>query len=122
MEKTIKLGDKEVHLVSSAATPLIYKAQFKSDFFKDMLKLASGLEGIETDKNGDVDIKALDMDAIDKFDLSVLYNFIWALAKNKDNSIGEPTQFFSNYESLDLDNSMPAIQDLVMASIQTTKK
>lgn len=128
MEKTIYLGDKEVHLTSSAATPLIYKSQFKSDFFGDMLKMAQGLESANTKKDDDktegveIDIKSVDLDKVKNFDLTILYNFIWALAKNNDTETPEPLSFFSQFESINLESSMPAVQDLMMASIGTTKK
>ncbi|MCH4171930.1 MAG: hypothetical protein LKF36_11955 [Lactobacillus sp.] len=112
MEKTIVLGKKKVKLRSTAATPLIYKNQFHKDFFADMMQLASGFkEGQE--------VTAEDIDGID---LTVLWNFVWALAKNANPTIPEPIEFFSRYESLELETVMPQIQDLLVQSLQTTKK
>lgn len=122
MEKTITLGNKNVKLRSTAATPLIYKNQFKRDFFSDMLKLASGLEGVNTDDKGELDISSIDESTIENFDLTVLYNSVWALAKNEDLRIGEPIEFFSQFESMNIAELFPQIQDLLFDSIQTTKK
>ena len=122
MEKTITLGDKKVKLRSTAATPLIYKNQFKRDYFSDMLKLASGLQGINTDKKGELDLDSIDESTIENFDLTVLYNAVWALAKNENLHIGEPIEFFSKYESMNISEVFPEIQDLLFDSIQTTKK
>ena len=122
MEKTINLGGKDVHLTSSAATPLIYKSQFKTDFFADMLKMAKGFDGIKTKKDGSIDQSKIDANTINSIDLSVLYNFIWSLAKNNDTKTPEPIEFFSQFESIELNESMEAIQDLMAASLQTVKK
>lgn len=122
MEKTINLGDKQVKLRSTAATPIFYKNQFKHDFFGDMLKLATGLDGLKTNDDGEVDVDNLDPKVVENFDISTLYNFIWALAKGADKKIGEPLDFFEQYESLDISELFPQIQDLLFSSIQTTKK
>lgn len=122
MEKTISLGDKDIHLMSTAATPLIYKREFRTDFFADMLKLASGFGDVKTKKDGSVDTSTVTEESLANIDISILYNFIWALAKNKDNDIPEPIKFFSQFETLDMENSMPQVQDLLVASIQTVKK
>ena len=112
MEKTIMLGDKKLKLRSTAATPLIYKNQFHRDYFSEMVALANGFP------KG----KKVTTESLRDVDLTVLWNFIWALAKNEDSTIGEPIEFFSNYESLDLETVMPQIQDLLVQSLQTTKK
>jgi len=36
MEKTIKIGDKEVRMRSSAAIPRLYRIKFRKDIFKDL--------------------------------------------------------------------------------------
>lgn len=41
MEKTIKIGGKETHLVANGATPRLYRAFFKKDVFRDMQKAVS---------------------------------------------------------------------------------
>lgn len=128
MQATIYLGDKPVNLRSSAATPLIFKMQFHRDYFSALLSLYNGFKSMvnvkSEDKEGkDEDVK-IDMEKLDpdKFDMSVLWDFVWALAKNADHTIPEPIAFFSQFESLDLEEVVPQIQELLMASMQTAKK
>lgn len=39
LEKTVKIGDKEVAFRSSAAIPRLYRIKFKRDIFRDLTKL-----------------------------------------------------------------------------------
>ena len=43
MEKIIKIDGRDIKFKSTAATPLKYKAQFKTDFFADLIKLSNYL-------------------------------------------------------------------------------
>ena len=78
MEETIMIGDKPLHLKSTAAFLLKYKAQFRSDPIKDLMKMK--------------DMKEIDMET--------LYNVVWSMAKNADKNIKEPVEFFDDFESL----------------------
>ena len=40
MEKTVYIDEKPVRLKSTAALPKRYKAQFRRDYFADLLKIA----------------------------------------------------------------------------------
>ena len=40
MEKTIEIDGKKVKLKSTAGTPKRYKAQFRKDYFSELLKLS----------------------------------------------------------------------------------
>ena len=123
MEKTIHIAGKEVRLKSTAATPLLYKAQFKSDYMKDLLKLA-GLETLTevSDENGKLDVKKLTDDDLNRIDMSVLYQYLWTLAKNADMSIADPITWFSGFDSLDLEEVLPEVSDMLTASLYTAKK
>ena len=39
IQKTVKVGDKEVTFRSSAAIPRLYRIKFRRDIFKDLSKL-----------------------------------------------------------------------------------
>ena len=65
MEETIMIGDKPLRLKSTAAFLLKYKAQFRSEPIKDLMKMKD-LEEIE---------------------METLYNVVWSLAKNADKTI-----------------------------------
>jgi len=123
MEKTINIAGVPVKLKSTAATPFIYKAQFGRDYIKDLLKMASltDLQKAVNDK-GELDVKKLNVEDIEKLDLSVFYNYLWALAKNADSSIPEPIEWFGRFDSLDLGEVMPELENLLSASLVTSKK
>ena len=78
MEETIMIGDKPLRLKSTAAFLLKYKAQFRSDPIKDLMKMKD-LEEIE---------------------METLYNVVWSLVKNADKTIKDPVEFFDEFESL----------------------
>lgn len=78
MEETIMIGDKPLRLKSTAAFLLKYKAQFRRDPIKDLMKMKD-LEEIE---------------------METLYNVVWSLAKNADKTIKDPVEFFDEFESL----------------------
>lgn len=124
MEKTIFLGDKEVHLTSSVATALIYKAQFNHDYFSDLMILSKIMESMKNDdtESDEVDLKNTSVKTLGDFDMSVLYNVIWAFAKNNDRSTPEPIEFFSQFESMDMEAVMIDVTDMIAASVKTTKK
>ena len=72
------VGGKELKLKLTVAFILKYKEQFRSDRIKDLMKF----------KNAE------DMD------LETVYNVVWSLAKNADNSIKKPTEFFDEFDNL----------------------
>lgn len=128
MEKTIMLSGKKVRLRSTAATPLIYKNQFKRDYLADLLKIATVMDVKEPSmksKSKKADKLALDkltLDQVDNLDLTVLWQYLWALAKNADMEIPEPVEWLSRFESLDIETLIPEIQELLITSIQSQKK
>lgn len=113
MEKTIVIDGKSVSFKSNAATPLRYKAQFRKDFFSEILKL-SGLEGLNFEK--------IDIEKIDRLDFEVFYNIIWVLAKTADKTIPDPMTWLDGFEEFPLLEIIPELQDLILSSIQTKKK
>lgn len=78
MEEIVMIGDKPLKLKSTAAFLLKYKAQFRSDPIKDLMKMK--------------DLKEIEMET--------LYNVVWSLAKNADKDIKEPMEFFDDFENL----------------------
>lgn len=60
----------------------------------------------------------------ERLDLETIYNVVWALAKNADDSIGEPTAFFDQYDSLPILDSefLNTIIELTLGSMGATVK
>jgi len=116
MLKVVDLGDgKQLELRATAATPLIYKNQFGTDFFGDMLKLAKVFDNMQ-------DVSDLSWEDLDKLDMTILYQAIYAFAKNADQSLGDITEWLSQFQSFPLEDIMGAVADLIKGLFTATKK
>ena len=113
MEKTITIDGKEITFKTNGATPLRYKAQFGRDYFKEILKMAPLAN---KDKNN---IEAKDLEALD---FEVFYNIAWIMAKTANPSIPEPMAWLEQFEEFPMADVIPELQDMLLTSIQTTKK
>ncbi len=114
MEKTLTVDGKQVRFKSTGATPLRYKAQFRKDFFSDMMKLNS-LKSLQK-------VEDITSDDIEQIDFEVLYNIVWVLAKTADKNIPEPIEWLDDFEEFPLMEIIPELQELIGASIQSKKK
>ena len=113
MEKTITIDGKEIMFKTNGATPLRYKAQFGRDYFKEILKMAPLAN---KDKNN---IEAKDLEALD---FEVFYNIAWIMAKTANPSIPEPMAWLEQFDEFPMADVIPELQDMLLTSIQTTKK
>lgn len=113
MQKTIEIDGKKAVLESNAATPIIYKAQFGTDFFADLLKLEKSVPTKPEDKWTQKDIE--------KLDLTPFYNFLWAVAKSADNKVPDLITWLSQFGSLDIEEVLPEIQDLIENTVPGKK-
>ena len=116
MEKTITIDGKQITFKTNGATPLRYKAQFGKDYFKEILKMAS-LEKLAKKKREN--INANDLEALD---FEVFYNIAWIMAKTADPSIPEPITWLEQFDEFPMAEVIPELQDMLLTSIQTTKK
>ncbi|MGX7232216.1 hypothetical protein ACWODG_05575 [Enterococcus italicus] len=121
MEKVINIGGKNVALKSTAGTPRRYKAQFKSDYFSDLLKLAKTFDVGKNNQN-EFSLSDFSWETLDHLNFDTIFNFIWALAKTADPSIPNPETWFDTFETFPIMEILPEVTDLLSSSIQTTKK
>ena len=119
MEKTIEIDGKKVKLKSTAGTPKRYKAQFRKDYFSELLKLSKLMAGNDGEE---FDLAKIDYSELDYLDFEVFYNFIWVLAKTADKNIGDPLDWLDEFDSMPLAEIFPEIIDLLESSISTKKK
>lgn len=115
MEKIINIGGVDVRLKSTAATPLIYKNQFKTSFMTDLMLLSKAF------KNG-TDISKMSYNQIRNVDLDIFYNFVWVLAKGADKTIEPPLEWFAKFGEFDLEEVTTDVMELLVSSIGGTKK
>ena len=96
LKKVINVGGKEVAFRSSATVPILYRAKFKRDIFKDLAKLESSYKGNKEER---------EEFAID--DLEIFENVAYIMAFHADNTIPDNIddwldqfEMFSIYEVL----------------------
>lgn len=119
MEKTIEIDGKKVKLKSTAGTPKRYKAQFRHDYFSELLKLSKLMAGT----NGKTfDLAEIDYSELVYLDFEVFYNFIWVLAKTADKNIGDPQDWLDEFETMPISEVFPEIVELLESSISSKKK
>jgi hypothetical protein len=116
MEKTIMIDGKEIRFKTNGATPMRYKAQFGKDYFKEILKMAP-LGNLAKKKKENINVN--DLEALD---FEVFYNLAWIMAKTAEPSIPEPIAWLEQFDEFPMVEIIPELQDMLLASIQTTKK
>lgn len=128
MLKVVNLPDgKQLELRSSAATAILYKNQFGTDFFADMIKLAKTFTTIQAtsedgdDKEDDLDLSKMSYEDLDHLDMTTLYQVTWAFAKNADDKIGDLVSWLGGFDEFPLETILPAVMELVQRLFQTTK-
>ena len=119
MEKTINIDGKDVRLISSGATPIIYKNAFSRDFFAD---LGQFLKMADTSNKA---TKGQEMAALlplfENGDITIMYNFVWVYAKNADMSLKPLDEWLADFEEFPMFDFLGDVLDLVMRSVATKK-
>lgn len=125
MIKVVDLPDgKQLALRSSAATAILYKNQFGTDFFADMIRLAKtfgAVQGTGEEQSNEFDLSKLSYEDLEHLDMNTLYKVTWAFAKNADNSIGDLVTWLSTFDSFPLDEIMGTVMELMQSLFTTTK-
>src|SRR3954469_3865115 len=114
MEKTITIDGRDIRFKTNGATPMRYKAQFKRDLFKDILKMASLEQAIGKKKINVGDFEVLDFE--------VFYNVAWLMSKTADPNILDPIAWLETFVEFPLVDVMPDLQELMSSCFMQTKK
>jgi len=133
LEKTIYIDDKPVRLKSTAAISKRYKAQFRRDYFGDLLKLAKVFAGAKDageqgtkeqneDEQGGDTLASVGYDDLNHLDFEVLYDIIWTMAKTADKNIPDPMEWLDTFDAFPIMEIMPEVQDMIESSMTQTKK
>lgn len=123
MEKIITIGEKTFPAKSNAASFIAYKANFKRDAMRDMLKLAKGFVGKSNVTSSD-DILAALADN-DDFDLDVFSRFLWVFAKAADKSIPPYEDWLGTFDVAPFEffvEVFPQVQDMILSNVTTGVK
>lgn len=120
MEKVIVIDGKNVRLKSTGSTTMRYKAQFASDFLKDILKLNPLISLVGDD--GEVDISKIDDGVLDKIDFELFNRLIWVFAKTADpQNVQDPMTWLDQFEEFPIVDILPEIIDLLTACLSKKK-
>lgn len=103
IEKTVKVGDREVKFKSSAAVPRMYRVRFGRDIFKDFQKLRESFAD-----NGNEDASNIPIE-----DLELFENVAYIMALHADPSIPDSIDaWLEGFEMFSIYDILPQILDL----------
>lgn len=117
MEKIIKVGEYEFKAKSTAASLFSYKANFGRDGLRDIIALASGMNG------GEMSVEKIITS--DSFDLDVFFRFLWVFAKAADKDIPPLEQWLEGFDIPPVDfacQSLSQTLDLLMSTAKSNIK
>ena len=137
MIKRLEIEGKPVELNSSAGWLYVYRNQFGRDILPDIMPMIESLLTLAIDfmkhsEDGEITFEKLiefaDDDKLDDIfarlsgmETVTLLGIFWALAKNADRSIGQPEEYFNEFEILPLDEIIPAVFRLIIESSISSK-
>ena len=116
MQKAINIGNKEITLVSSGATPIFYRNEFGRDFFDDFgkfLELAQQAASAETD--------AEKAGVLFNKDITLVQDMAYIYAKNADVNIAPYDKWFEGFAVFPIFDILEDIGEIAMTSISTKK-
>lgn len=102
IQKTVKVGDRDVTFRSSATIPRLYRLKFRRDIFKDLTRLEKSYKD-RTDGSKDMEIE----------DLEIFENVAYIMALHADPSI-PPTieEWLDQFEMFSIYEVLPEILEL----------
>ena len=102
IQKTVKVGDKEVTFRSSATIPRLYRMKFRRDIFRDLSKLEKSY------KDRDDGTKELEIE-----DLEIFENVAYIMAFHADPSIpGTIDEWLDQFDMFSIYEVLPEILEL----------
>ena len=132
MQKTIKIGDKEVILDNNIGWTMEYRNQEGKDIIPTLLPLIASILDLfagvikETGKANDITIKDM-LSVTDTDDMlnaiihasgaefvDLFINTTWALAKCADESIPEPRRWVKQFDTFPLDEIVPQVLGFIL--------
>lgn len=138
MIKTVKFGNKEVQLNNNIGWTLIYRDQFGTDIVPSLMPMLAGMLDIvsgivrEADDKNEISLEKLaalaDGDVLTNAMIHIggsefvdFVHIVWALAKNADDSIPEPSEWVKQFDEFPVDVIGPAVAKLVFKGMMSSK-
>ena len=102
LEKTVRIGDRDVKFRSSASVPRLYRIKFKRDIFRDLTKL----EGAYSKRTEDGDELQIE-------DLEIFENVAYIMACHADPSIPKTIdEWLDQFDMFSIYQVLPQILEL----------
>lgn len=110
MDKTIKIGNKNIPIRANGLILLAYKRDFGREMLTDMLSI------YKKSKSGDytVDIESLNIETV--------YKITYTLAKLADPNIGSMDEWLSGFDCFPIYDALQEIMPIITDSITTDAK
>jgi hypothetical protein len=108
MEKIIEIDGQQVKFKSTGAYLLRYKQQFGRDAIQDLCRLEKS-----------IDAKSKEIVDLPAFDLLILYDMVWALAKTADPNIKPPLDWLDGFSTFPLMEHLGEWIDMIRSSFST---
>lgn len=138
MEKTIKIGEKEVRLNNNVGWAMTYRDQFGHDILQTLTPMfASALDVVggiiaQTGKTKDFALEDLlavmDGDSlldalahIGTFEFVDVINLTWALAKTADEDLPDPKVWVREFDTFPIDVIVPEVFGLLIGGLVSSK-
>ena len=111
LEKTVRIGDRDVKFRSSASVPRLYRIKFKRDIFRDLAKLEKAYSK-----------KAKDDDDLEIDDLEIFENCAWLFMRHAGEDIPDtPEKWLDGIEGVfSVYEILPVVLDLWNGNMATT--
>ena len=117
MRKILTIGGNDIAFECNAATPFIYKAEFRKDFFGELIKFSKALGGKQ------LDLDDLSYEDIDHANFNIYAQMAWACAKSADQKNTKPfLDWLNENPEFNLIEHGGIIAELVINYMNTKKK
>ena len=123
--KKVLIGEKSVSLRANASFLLIYKDEFSREALTDvfpLMQMVLPIIGLARGETLDSTTAMALVDGLEKFNTETLVNIIWAMAKNADNTIGEPREWLDTFEDFPLLDILNDVIPFLLESMISKKK
>lgn len=138
MEKTVKIGGKNVKLSNNVSWMMIYRDQFGHDILPSLMPMIAGaldvIAGLitQTGKTDEISLEDLasltDGDAlinamihIGGFEMVDFIYIVWAMAKAADDDIDDPMTWVRGFNTFELDRIGPEVFRLIFNGVVSSK-
>lgn len=119
----VKIAGRDVGFEAPASLPIRYRNLSGRDFFADMQNLSESTEEVDQPKKLLGKKPEASTRLTDKWDTTILFNIVHAMAKAADPSItSDVIEWVDSFDEFPIFEVFAAVQPLIVKSMQSTKK